>query len=128
MDEVQQRGAPAASERAALSSLGAPLATAAIATLLASSCCVVPLVMASVGLTGAWLGRLRVIEPYSPILIGVSIAALTFAGRSLINDRRNASCPALGNKTRTVYKATFWLLATLTLLLLVTPVVAPWFY
>jgi mercuric ion transport protein len=106
----------------------AALATAAVASLLASTCCLLPLALVSVGLTGAWLANLRVLQPYSPVLIGIAIAALALAGRSLFRSRSTASCRIDGAKPRPFYKATFWLVAALTLILLVTPVLAPWFY
>ncbi len=106
----------------------AALATAAVASLLASTCCLLPLALVSAGLTGAWLGNLRVLQPYSPVLIGVAIAALALAGRSLFQSRSTASCRVDGIKPRTLYKATFWLVAALTLILLVMPLAAPWFY
>jgi mercuric ion transport protein len=121
-----------------------PLTTAAIASLLASSCCLLPLALASVGLTGAWLGHLRVLQPYSPILIGIAITALVLAANSLfqrqsaapssIHARRlftaraTPSCPPTSARTRASYKAAFWLIAALTLIVLVTPAIAPWFY
>jgi mercuric ion transport protein len=107
----------------------AALATAAAASLLASTCCLLPLALVSVGFTGAWLANLRVLQPYSPVLIGIAIAALAFAGRSLHRSRSTTSCRVDGGaEPRPFYKATFWLVAALTLILLVTPVVAPWLY
>ena len=107
----------------------AVLATAAVASLLASTCCLLPLALVSVGLTGAWLANLRMLQPYSPVLIGIAIAALAFAGRSLHRSRSTTSCRIDGSaKPRPLLKATFWLVAALTLILLVTPVVVPWFY
>jgi mercuric ion transport protein len=111
----------------------AALVTAAVASLLASSCCLLPLVLASVGLTGAWLSHLRVLQPYSPFLIGIAIAALALSGRSesgftLFSSRSGTTCPVDGVKPRALYRLMFWLVAALTLLLLITPLVAPWFY
>src|SRR4051794_19894449 len=94
---------------------GWALATAAIGSFLASTCCLVPLAFASLGLTGAWLGRLRVLQPYSPILLGISLAALLAAVYS-------------GVPRRPVYRGTFWATTTLTLTLLLMPMIAPWFY
>lgn len=37
--------------------------------LLASSCCVVPLVLFFLGVSGAWIGNLTVLEPYKPIFL-----------------------------------------------------------
>ena len=124
MSEAQQYAArsPGPARSAAAASA---LATAAAATLLASSCCLLPLLLVSAGLSGAWLGDLRILQPYSPILTGVAVVALVFAGQSL---RRPASCRMGSPGSRTFYRVSFWLIAALTLILLVTPLVAPWFY
>jgi mercuric ion transport protein len=90
-----------------------------------------PLILVAAGLSGAWLSNLRVLQPYSPILIGTAIVALVLAGRSLF--RSAASCRVgggtpPGNVPRSLHKVMFWAIAVLTIVLLVTPVVAPWFY
>jgi mercuric ion transport protein len=107
------------------------LGTAGIAALLASSCCLTPLILVSAGLSGAWLSNLRVLQPYSPLLIGIAVAALVLAGRSLF--RSAASCRVdagvlQGSGPRSLPKVIFWVIAALTVVLLFTPVVAPWFY
>jgi mercuric ion transport protein len=114
------------------------LGTAGVAALLASSCCLVPLVLVSAGLSGAWLSNLRALQPYSPIFIGIAVVALALAGRSLF--RSSTSCrvdagaiQGSGPSTRHHQlarrrKAIFWVIAAVTVILLVTPVVAPWFY
>ncbi len=94
---------------------GWALATAGISSALASSCCLLPLALVSLGLTGAWLGRLRVLQPYSPILISISLAALLIAAYN-------------GIPKRPIYRAAFGVIAALTLILLLLPVIAPWFY
>jgi mercuric ion transport protein len=106
----------------------AALATAAVASLLASTCCLLPLALVSVGLTGAWLANLRVLQAYSLGLIGIAIAALALAGRNIFRSRSSISCRIDVAKPRPLYKAAFWLVTALTLILLVMPIVAPWFY
>jgi mercuric ion transport protein len=104
-----------------------------------------------VGLTGAWLSDLRVLQPYSPILIGIAITTLALAGRGLFGNGRSqtdrsgidqsetarsesgfglisTTCRVDGVRPRALYRVMFWLVAALTLILLVTPMVAPWFY
>jgi len=44
-----------------------------IGAVLASSCCILPLVLVTLGASGAWIGNLAVLEPYKPIF-----AAITF--------------------------------------------------
>jgi mercuric ion transport protein len=94
---------------------GWALTTAAVSSVLASSCCLLPLAFVSLGLTGAWLGRLRVLQPYSPILTGISLVGLLAAAYN-------------GIPKRPIHRAAFGVIAALTLILLLTPVIAPWFY
>jgi mercuric ion transport protein len=43
----------------------------------ASTCCIVPLILFSLGVSGAWVGNLTALEPYKPIFI---IFTLGFLG------------------------------------------------
>jgi mercuric ion transport protein len=90
-----------------------------------------PLILVAAGLSGAWMSHLRVLQPYSPIFIGTALIALVLAGRSLF--RRAASCRVDGGALRagaprSFHRMIFWVIAALTMVLLLTPVVAPWFY
>ena len=60
--------------------VASPLTLAGIAALLASTCCVVPLLFALVGVSGAWIGQLRRMEPYSYPLTALAVASLLVAG------------------------------------------------
>jgi mercuric ion transport protein len=42
----------------------------------ASSCCIVPLALFALGISGAWIGNLTALAPYQPIFIGVTLAFL----------------------------------------------------
>lgn len=48
-----------------------------IAALAASSCCILPLVLLGVGISGAWIGNLTRLAPYQPYFIA---AAAVFLG------------------------------------------------
>ncbi|MCD1636724.1 mercury transporter MerT [Martelella mediterranea] len=48
-----------------------------IGAILASTCCIAPLVLLMLGVSGAWIGNLTALEPYKPIFAGV---ALVFIG------------------------------------------------
>lgn len=48
-----------------------------IGAVLASACCVVPLLFVMLGISGAWIGNLTALEPYKPYVAGV---ALLFIG------------------------------------------------
>ena len=47
-----------------------------IGAILASSCCIVPLVLVTLGASGAWIGNLTVLEPYKPIFAAVTFVFL----------------------------------------------------
>jgi len=48
-----------------------------IGALLASTCCIAPLVLLTLGISGAWIGNLTALEPYKPLFAGT---ALVFIG------------------------------------------------
>jgi mercuric ion transport protein len=109
---------------------GAVLAAGGVAAILASACCLGPLLLISVGLGGAWIGHLQVLEPYRPFTIGVALVALFFAYRRIF--RSQAEC-APGDvcavpRTRVAYKALFWLVAALVTAAVAYPYVIPYFY
>ena len=55
------------------------LFTGGLAAILASACCLGPLVLVALGFSGAWIGNLTVLEPYRPIFIGAALVAMFFA-------------------------------------------------
>ncbi|SLN71306.1 mercuric transporter MerT family protein [Oceanibacterium hippocampi] len=48
-----------------------------IGAILASSCCIVPLVLVTLGISGAWIGNLTALEPYKPVF---AVVTLVFIG------------------------------------------------
>ncbi|WP_222873573.1 mercuric transporter MerT family protein [Hankyongella ginsenosidimutans] len=56
-----------------------------IGAVLASSCCVVPLVLVTLGVSGAWIGSLTALEPYKLFFVLVTLALLAGAsGTSIV--------------------------------------------
>lgn len=55
------------------------IAAGIVAALGASSCCLLPLLLVSVGLGGAWVGQLRALERFFSVFIVAAIAAFGFA-------------------------------------------------
>ena len=49
-----------------------------LGALAASSCCIVPLVLFSLGISGAWIGNLTALSPYKPIFIIVTLGFLGY--------------------------------------------------
>ena len=101
-----------------------------LAAVLASACCLGPLVLLTLGFSGAWISNLTLFEPYQPMFIGAALVALYFAGRRIY--RPAVECTpsevCAVPQVRTAYKAAFWLVAVLIVVALVFPYLAPWFY
>ena len=55
----------------------------ALAAIVGSLCCVAPLVLITLGISGAWISQLTALEPYRPIFIGVMVVFLGLAFRQL---------------------------------------------
>jgi mercuric ion transport protein len=51
-------------------------AGALLAALAASSCCILPLVLFSLGVSGAWIGNFTRLAPYQPWFVAATIAFL----------------------------------------------------
>jgi mercuric ion transport protein len=101
-----------------------------LAAILASTCCLGPLVLVALGLSGAWIGNLTLLEPYRPLFIAGSLVALFFAGRRIFRPA-HACEPGDGcavPRTRRVYKILFGIVSALVLIALVYPYVAKLFY
>lgn len=107
-----------------------PLITGGVAAVLASACCLGPLVLLGLGVSGAWIGNLAALEPYRPLFIGAALVALAFAWRRIYRPAQDCqpSDVCAVPQVRTAYKVVFWLVALLILVALAFPFVLPLFY
>lgn len=108
----------------------AALFTGGMAAILASTCCLGPLVLITLGFSGAWIGNLKALEPYRPIFIGVALVALFFAWRRIW---RPAVACMPGDicalpQVKCTYKYLFTVVSILVLIALTFPYIATWFY
>lgn len=106
------------------------LVAGGLAAILASACCLGPLLLVSVGLGGAWIGNLTLLEPFRPLFIGVALVAMFLAYRRIY---RSAEACKPGEvcalpETRRMYKFLFWIVSALVLVALGFPYVLPLFY
>lgn len=65
----------------------------AVSAVAASTCCIVPLALVSVGISGAWIGSLTALAAYQPLFLAIAIAGLG-AGFWLVYQRSPADCEA----------------------------------
>ncbi len=108
------------------------LALGAFAAILASTCCLGPLVLVLLGFSGAWIGNLTLLEPYRPLFLAAALVAMFFAWRQLFRPRPRERCErgevCAISQVRTTYKVIFWCVAVLVLIAFGFPYVAPLFY
>lgn len=108
----------------------AALALGGVAAVLASSCCLGPLLLVLLGFSGAWIGNLAVLEPLRPYLLIVAVVALGVAGWRIFRPVPSCSADEVCAKptVRTGYRLLFWFVALLVLTAFVYPYLVPYFY
>ncbi len=96
----------------------------------ASICCVGPLVLLALGVSGAWIGSLTALEPYRPLFIGLTLLFLGFAFHRLYFARRPCAPGSACANPRTLkhQRLAFWIVTILVLGLISVPWLAPLFY
>jgi mercuric ion transport protein len=105
------------------------LAFAVAASLAASTCCVLPLVLVLVGISGAWMVNLAALKPLAPVFIAVTLGALGWAAFLVFGNKAVCS-PADGacEIRRPAVRRWFAAGAVFIALLLLFPLAAPLFY
>lgn len=97
------------------------------AAILASACCLGPLVLLMLGISGAWIANLTALEPYRPFFIGVAMVALFFSYRHVF--RPAVACQpgevCAVPQVRATYKILFGLATVLLLVALTYPLIVP---
>src|SRR5690348_17220833 len=101
------------------------LVVGSLAAILASTCCLGPLVLVMLGLSGAWIGNLTRLEPYRPFFIAGALVALFFAGPQIFRPAQSCDpgevCAV--PRVRRIYKVLFAAVSVLVLIALVFPYV-----
>jgi mercuric ion transport protein len=109
---------------------GASLISGVVAAITASLCCVGPLVLLMLGVSGAWIAQLTALEPVRPVFIGLTVVFLGLAFRRLYLTPAvcapGAVCATTAERKRR--RALFWLVTVFVVGLLAVPLIAPLFY
>lgn len=106
------------------------LASGGVAGVLASVCCVGPLVLVLLGIGGAWVSTLVAFTPYQPYFLAAAAVALAFAWRRIYRPAVDCApgevcaVPAV----RRGQRLAFWLVALFVVAAGVSPYAAPFFY
>lgn len=104
--------------------------TGGFAALLASACCLGPLVLITLGVSGAWIGHLSELGPLQPFFLAVAVVSLAMAWRRIwrpVADCAPGQMCALPPVKR-IYQWLFGATVALIAVALVFPFFAHWFY
>ncbi len=100
-----------------------------LGALAASSCCILPLMLFSLGISGAWISNLTGLAPYKPYFAAGTIALLGY-GYYFVYVRPKQAC-ADGSCARPlsnrVVKASLWIATVLVIVALAFDFIAPLF-
>jgi mercuric transport protein len=98
------------------------------AAIAASVCCVVPLLLVSVSVGGAWVGSLTILEPFRPYLMSITILLLAYAFYKIYSKSKAVSCApgsyCANPRSEKINKITLWVSTVFVLGLLATPYIA----
>lgn len=99
--------------------------------ILASSCCVLPLALVTLGVSGAWIGNFTALEPYKPVFIAVA-AIFIGLGFWQVYFRPRAKCEdgsyCARQQSALITQSALWLATALVILAATIDWWAPLFY
>ena len=102
-----------------------------IGAVLASTCCIVPLVLITLGASGAWIGNLRALKDYQPFFVVLTLSFLA-AGFWQVYWKSDKSCDddsvCATPKSEMIVKSALWVATILVSLSLTVDLWAPIFY
>ena len=66
-------------------------ASGMLAALAASSCCILPLALFSIGVSGAWIGNFTGLAPYQPYFVAAALISLGAGYRAVYRSSKNCA-------------------------------------
>jgi len=99
-----------------------------LGALAASSCCVIPLTLFSLGISGAWIGQLTGLSAYQPVFVVITLSFLGY-GYWMVYRKPKANCADDVECSRPLpkqlVKSALWFSTALTALALAWPYIVP---
>ena len=99
-----------------------------LGALAASTCCILPLVLFSLGISGAWIGQLTALSPYQPIFIAFTLLCLGY-GYWLVYRKPKIACDEGAACARPLpnrlVKSMLWIATALVVLAFSWPAIVP---
>lgn len=106
----------------------ASIVAGAVSALGASTCCVLPLALVTVGISGAWVAQLRELERFYAVFVGIAVAAFGYAFYRLYLRRAPACAPdtaCAAPAVRRRQRIAFWVTLLSAKALVLSPFYAP---
>jgi mercuric transport protein len=101
------------------------MAGAVLAAIAASICCIGPFVLLLLGVSGAWISTLTVLEPFRPIFIAMTLGFLGFAFYKVYRKPAEETCEPGSACAKTRFRKgtriALWIVTVLVILLLSAP-------
>ncbi len=99
------------------------------AGLTASACCLGPLLLLTLGISGSWISTLTALAPYRPLFIALTLLFLGLAFRKLylVPQRCAVDTPCAPPARQRQQRLLFWLVAVIVLAMIAFPWYAPLF-
>jgi len=102
-----------------------------VGAVLASSCCIGPLLLITLGASGAWIGNLTALKAYQPVFVTVTLAFLGLGfwqvyGPSKQRCEDGSTCAT--PRSNRIIKGALWIATVLVVLALTVDLWAPLFY
>ena len=105
------------------------LGAAVVTALAASACCLGPLVLLGLGISGAWISRLTALEPYRPLFIGLTLVFLGYAFYRVYRRPGAESCEpgsaCAHPRAPTINKIALWVVTILAVGIMAFPYLVP---
>lgn len=106
------------------------LVGAILAAIAASVCCLGPLVLLALGISGAWISNLSALEPYRPVFMAITFAFLGFAFYKVYKKPKAETCEQgsyCGNpKAKRISTIILWVVAVSVVILFALPYAIPY--
>ena len=99
----------------------------AVGTVLASICCLGPLVLVVLGLGGAWVSGLGALYPFKPYLLAATAVFLAWSGYMLYRPRKACAIGSLCANPRLMrlQRIAFWAVAVTVVVAVLLPEILP---
>jgi len=94
----------------------------------ASTCCLGPLVLLTLGISGSWIGNLSAMEPFRPYFIGLTLVLLGLAFRKLYLQPQSCAVgtPCATSSNLCKQRLIFWIVSAFVLIVMSFPWYGPY--